>query len=529
VINYTVFTTWTIFYNDALHTPSLFFIFLFTCLALSYFITHLLAWYRTPKSSFHSILEVYHLSPTGMMPREAIVKTASGIVTAVLGGSAGPEGPATLITGGFSVWLSKVAKVRIESNKALMIGVAAGFSAAFKTPLTGILFALELPFRRDLEKDAFIEGTLASSTAYLVSVAIGAPSLLPGLKLDTAIIPSLVIPMSLIFGFATGSLVLVFTRLYKGAETIAKRLSEKGGYPLMLIVGGLVLGAAGYLSPEAMGPGYQMIPLLTTGSLITLIVLLITKPIVTSMSLTFGGGGGLFLPTLLIGGTWGAVIATIIAPEYLAIFILMGMASFSAGIHKMLLTPVIFVAEVFGSQTIIPVILATVIAYFVSGSMSFYPVQPLAKHSQEELALERFYHKVTRRKVKELEKLTAKNLMTEKPIRIKADMTVREAFNVFSRTPFRIMPVVNAQDSILGYVSLEDLALLTKTSLDQPLHESELKQPLLFKETTPVMKVIEEMITKEEDHCYVIDEKNRLSGVISTIDATRLLMRYYTQ
>jgi predicted transcriptional regulator len=131
--------------------------------------------------------------------------------------------------------------------------------------------------------------------------------------------------------------------------------------------------------------------------------------------------------------------------------------------------------------------------------------------------------------VRELEKLTAKNLMTEKPIRIKADMTVREAFDVFSRTPFRIIPVVDAQDSVLGNVSLEDLAFLTKTSLDQPLHESELKQSLLFNETTPVMKVIEAMISKEQDHCYLIDDKNRLSGVISTIDATRLLMRYYTQ
>ncbi len=51
------------------------------------------------------------------------------------------------------------------------MGVAAGFSASFKTPLTGLLFALELPYRRDLEKESFIEAAIASSTAYLVSVA----------------------------------------------------------------------------------------------------------------------------------------------------------------------------------------------------------------------------------------------------------------------------------------------------------------------------------------------------------------------
>jgi len=464
-----------------------------------------------------------------MMPREAIVKTASGIVTSILGGSASPEGPATLITGGFSVWLSKIVKLRIDSSKALMIGVAAGFAAAFKTPLTGVLFALELPYRQDLEKDSFIEAALASSTAYLVSVSLGSPSLLPGLQLDIALLPNLVLPIALIFGFATGVVVLAFTLLYKGSEEAAKRLLGKGGYPLMLIIGGLVLGAAGYICPTAMGPGFQMIPALTSSSIMTLLILLALKSIVTSMTNTFGGGGGLFLPTLLIGGTWGAVVANLVAPEYLPLFILMGIAGFIAGVHKMLLTPVIFIAEVFGSHIIIPVILATVVSYFVSGSIKFYPIQPLSKHSQEELALERFYHKVTRRQVKELEKITAKAVMTEKPVSLNSEVTVREAFEAFSKTAFRIMPVVDDSNRVLGYTSLEELAFLTKTSLDNPLWAIKLKKPLLFAESMPIMKVIEVMIEEEEDHCYIIDENEHLTGVISTIDTVRLLMHYYTQ
>ncbi len=41
-------------------------------------------------------------------------------------------------------------------------------------------------------------------------------------------------------------------------------------------------------------------------------------------------------------------------------------------------------------------------------------------------------------------------------------------------------------------------------------------------------RVIEEMIGREEDHCFVVDAEGRLTGIISTIDVTRLLMRYYT-
>jgi CBS domain-containing protein len=41
--------------------------------------------------------------------------------------------------------------------------------------------------------------------------------------------------------------------------------------------------------------------------------------------------------------------------------------------------------------------------------------------------------------------------------------------------------------------------------------------------------VIEEMIERKEDHCFVVDGDKKLTGIISTIDVTRLLMRYYTQ
>ena len=528
-INSLIFYAWEMFYKDALKTPTLFFVFPFTGLVLSYFLIHLLAWYRTPKSSFHMILEVFHLTPSGMMPREAMVKTASGVATSIFGGSAGPEGPSTVISGGFSSWLNKILRLRMDSGKALMIGVAAGFSAAFKTPLTGLLFALELPYRRDLEKESFIEAAIASSTAYLVSVAVGAPSLVPNLQLDVPILPIVWLPIAMGFGLATGGIVFVFTSVYAGCERLAKQIILKGGYPLMLLIGGFILGAIGYFSPEAVGPGFQMVPLLTGGSLMALGVVLLLRTIATGVTMNFGGTGGLFLPTLLLGGAWGAIVGTVLLPAMTPVFILMGMAAFSAGVHKMMLTPIVFIAEVFGAHTIIPIILATVVCFFVSGAYSFYPIQPANKVSQEELALERFYYKVMRSKPKELEKLTAKDISTKNPLKLTASISVREAMEAFGKTSFRLMPVVDLDEHVIGYVTLEDLAFLSKTMLDTPLSTVELRSPMVFREGERVMKVIEEMIEREEDHCFVVDGEGKLTGIISTIDVTRLLMRYYTQ
>lgn len=528
-INDLIYYSWELFYKDALKNPILFFIFPFTGVVLSYFLIHLLAWYRTPKSSFHMILEVFHLSPSGMIPREAIVKTASGVVTSIFGGSAGPEGPSTVISGGFSSWLNKLLKLRMESGKALMIGVAAGFSASFKTPLTGLLFALELPYRRDLEKESYVEAAIASSTAYLVSVSLRTPSLVPTIQLEIAALPLIWLPVSMVFGLATGGVVLIFTGVYSVCERLAKQIIVKGGYPLMLLIGGLLLGGIGYVAPQAVGPGYQMFTLLTGGSLMVLGTVLLLRILSTGVTMNFGGTGGLFLPTLLLGGAWGAIVGTVFMPSMTPIFILMGMAAFSAGVHKMMLTPIVFIAEVYGAPTIIPIILATVVCFFVSGAYSFYPIQPINKVSRGELALERFYYKVIRTKPKELENLTAKDVATPNPIRLRADISVREAMEAFGKTSFRLMPVVDADEIVIGYVTLEDLAFLSKTVLDTSLRITVLQPPLTFPENEPVLIVIEKMIEGNEDHCFVVDAEGKLMGIISTIDMTHLLMQYYTQ
>ena len=527
-INHFIFYSWGIFYEDALREKTLFFIFSFTGLVLSYFLIHLLALFRTPKSSFHTILEAIHLTPHGVNMREALVKTTSAISTTVFGGASGPEGAAAVLGGGLSVWLSRVLKARIDARKALLMGVAAGISASFKTPLTGALFALELPYRRDLEIEPFIEASLASSSSYLVAVALNSPPLLSGLQIHVASVPLLVLPVAMGFGLITAGLVYLFTEAYHRGEALSKALLLRAGYPLMLVVGGVVLGVVGFICPFAIGPGFQMIPLLGGTALSTLLLVMLFRPISTIFTNNFGGSGGLLLPTLLIGGTWGTILGSVLAPDLLPVFVLMGMAAFSAGVNKVMLAPIVFIAEAFGTDAMIPVILSTVICYVLSASAIFYPTQPLNKLGKEELALERFYLKVAKTSPRELDRLTAADVMTSKPISLRFEMSVREAFEGFSKTSFRLMPVVDNTGKLVGYVTLEELASVSKTALDRPLHTAGIHAPLAFKEDYPVKRIIEEMINREADHAFVVDDRDVLRGIISGIDLVRLLLIYYT-
>ncbi|MBS7630350.1 chloride channel protein [Candidatus Bathyarchaeota archaeon] len=459
--------------------------------------------------------------------KESLVKTASAVSTAVFGGSSGPEGASAILGGGLLVWASKIFKSKIEPRKALLIGVAAGISATFKTPLAGALFALELPYRRDIEIEPFINAVLASSSAYLVSVVLNSPPLL-NIHLEVIEPPLFILPVSMVFGFVTGGVVYLFTNAYRLGETSSKKMLSRGGYPFMILIGGTILGVIGFLDPNSMGPGHQLITFLGNASFTSLILILLLKPICTIVTMNFGGSGGLLYQTIIIGGAWGALVSSIFAPQLLPLFILMGMSSFSSGVHKTILAPIIFIAEAFGTESMIPVILATVICYFIVSSTIFYPVQPLTKTVEEELALERFYYKVIRAKPKELDKIKVSDVMTPNPIRLRSEITVKEAFEEFSKTSFRIMPVVDEYSKLIGYVKLEELAHLSMVSFDKRIDEVSLHKPLTLEKDEKIRGVIEKMIENSIDHAFVIDDQHQLIGIVSDIDLVRILLRYYT-
>lgn len=519
---------WGIFFTKALQVTTYLIIFPFTGLALSYYITLILGWYKSPKSSFHTILELFHLSPSGIHPKEVAIRGTSGIVTEIFGGSSGPEGPSAIFGAVLATYLFKKLRISIEPGKALLVGVAAGISAVFKTPLTGLMFALELPYRQDLDKDVFMEAAIASCAAYLVSYLLGTPSLLPRIAQGTGMMEMYMIPYAIGFGSLIGLASLIFTRLFDIGEKIAKRLSSIGGYPLMLMIGGLALGFIGLSKPEALGPGFHLIPFISNASFYALVSLFSFKLVATVLTFSFGGSGGTFLPVLYIGALWGAIFGMVVNPALVPLFVLMGMAGFTAGVHKMMITPIILIAESYGSNNLIPIILVTVVTYFIAGNYRFFPIQPKSKIIEEELALERFYYKIKNNPPKALFSVKAIDIMTPRPVTLDEELTIRTALEVFISTTYRVLPVVTKEQAVVGYVTLEDLAAQPLKMLDSPLGLIEIKRAFIVSENDAMLQVIENMIDSKDNRCFIVDVEEHLVGVISTIDVTRLLLKYYT-
>lgn len=337
------------------------------------------------------VIERYHFKSGFVSLRDTIGRILASAVTISFGGSAGLEGPSLLLGGGISSFITRRLKLSQQDVKTLFLcGAAAGFSAIFKAPLTGILFALEIPYKRDVETEVFIPASIASITAYFTSaITLGTETIFPA---PIFIMPTLSTLIHASFlGILAALVALAFMETLERTNTLSKRFASRFPMWLMAIFAGLVLGVIGLLYPEALGLGYDFIHKIATTkleelTLTTLIALLILKIVATSVTLNFGGSGGLFIPSLYVGGTLGLVYAQILKLESPVLYVILAMAAVVAATSKSLLTSITLVAETMGPGFIIPTVVSAAVSYFLTGSRSFYKSQLLNKLSKQDIA-----------------------------------------------------------------------------------------------------------------------------------------------
>jgi CIC family chloride channel protein len=337
------------------------------------------------------VIERYHFKNGFVSLRDTIGRTLASAITIGFGGSAGLEGPSLLLGGGISSFITRRLKLgQSDVKKLFLCGAAAGFSAIFKAPLTGILFALEIPYKRDVETEVFIPASIASITAYFTSaITLGTETIFPT---PIFLMPTPFILMHAIFlGLLAALVALAFMETLERTNTISKRLTSKFSMLPMTIIAGLILGVIGLLYPEALGLGYDFIHKIAItelgeSALTTLTALLILKIVATSITLNFGGSGGLFIPSLYVGGALGLIYAQIMNLESPVLYVILAMAAVTAATSKSLLTSITLVAETMGPNFIIPTVVSAAVSYFLTGNKSFYKSQLVNKLSRQGIA-----------------------------------------------------------------------------------------------------------------------------------------------
>jgi CIC family chloride channel protein len=511
------------------------FIFLFTMLglALSFILIYSFTPSRFTQSGTHVILEKYHLNSGQINAKETTVNVFASFFTLALGGAAGLDGPSVVLGGGISSISSRIMKFPTDMRKRnFLAGVAAGLASIFKAPLTAILFALEIPYKRDLEREAYVEVAIAAVSSYLITVTLLGPQSIFGVSVSLPQLRLSTIATTILLALICGAYAFFFVRTYNLADALAKRFFVRGGFGLLLLAGGLLLGAIGYLDFNSLGPGYNVVYLLVSGSgaytLTGLALLLVLRLLSTTITLNFGGTGGLLIPSVVEGSVIGSIFSLVLFGNINPLYVAVGIAAMIAASHKVILTPIAFVAETLGPAVIVPAVLASVFSNFVSGAQSFFPTQPYSKYKEEELALERIYGKVAKSAPSILAALTAADVMTRNPIAISGEDTLEEALKVFEKVPYRVLPVVDSFGRPISTVKLEDIASAPSRLLKMQVSTMYSEIPLTVSPSTPLEDIIKTIIETGKDHVFVVDEDYRLVGVIAAIDIAKKLVHYYS-
>ena len=478
----------------------------------------------------HMLLEAYHYSGGTISERDTIGGTLASVVTIGLGGSAGLEGPSLLMGGGIASSIGRRLRLDPESMRIyLLSGAAAGLSAIFKAPLTGILFALEIPYQRDLAKQAFIPATFSSLIAYFVSVGtLGPQHIFPHMAEGLVLSPA-----ALFHAFLLGLIASAVGRLFvfayeRTGRAVAASSMNRFAYP---VIGGAAIGLIGLYAPQVLGLGYGTIEGILSGEFdgmlpLFILGLLVLKIVATSITLRMGGTGGVFIPSIIVGALLGLLYSRVMLQTTDIMVVMAAMAAVMAATNKTLLASVAFVAETVGPSSIIISLVSATTSYFASGRATFFgEVQPVKEPSDKEKSVSVLYHMVDKRQGS-IEAVKVSDVMTEDPVALSERATILECLEKVREHGHRVYPVVDDGRRVIGYVALEDLLSTPEEKWGLRIEQTLIRVPLLVRKDESLGGLILKMIERGADHAFVVNdyENCRLLGVVATADVLRMLV-----
>lgn len=398
---------------------------------LGFIATGLIMQYLTPDPDEHSTEEIirsYHNHQGDIDMQPFLPKLMAAVTTVGFGGSAALEGPSIYGGGAIGSWLwTRMKRFDLEPRDRrimLISGAAAGMAAVFRAPLTGLVFALEMPYKDDLAHEALLPSLIASVVSYItLAFFLGAAPLFDFTSKTSFTGRDLL--WCALLGAAIGLIAMTFAITFRRARSFVVKWAVP--HWTKLAVGGLMTGLCGlgfvyafHDSLVPLGPNYEAVGLILDSqhAPVELIFFGIAKLFATIFSLATGGVSAMFVPLFLTGGALGTAFGQLVVhSSSLELYAAVGMASFIAAGYKTPLAAVVFVAEATGGHAfIIPALIGSAVAYGVSGDASVSGDQHL--------------HEGVR--VHELRDIVVGDFMQQQVVSVQASMNLREFADAIS-------------------------------------------------------------------------------------------------
>jgi CIC family chloride channel protein len=332
----------------------------------------------TPSTS-DEYVRAYHERTPNLPIRELPAKLLAGVATIGSGGSLGLEGPSIYAGATIGQQLQDTFSRffrREEAKILLTAGAACGVAAIFRTPATGVMFALESPYRDDVTRRALLPALLASAAGFLVFVALlGTGPVFPSLGSQDRQIDVVDLLGGAVIGLVAGVAARGYAALVRRSKDLASRLPITHRVAAAgLVLGGLVV-AADALFDEAVtaGPGFEAVRwLLESDRSLGLIAALFVFQLAATLTTIGGGGtGGLFIPLAVQGIIMGSFIGEVLGEQQTSLYATLGLAAFLGAGYRTPIAAVMFVAESTGaSPYVVPALIAAAMSQLVAGESS---------------------------------------------------------------------------------------------------------------------------------------------------------------
>jgi CIC family chloride channel protein len=341
-------------------------------------------------------IRAYYSEGGRIRRRVAVVKILATALSIGTGGSGGREGPMVQVGAGVGSWLAGRFGLGTAGRRLLLAaGMGAGVAAVFRTPLGGMLFAAEVLYRsEEIESEVLVPAAAAAVTAHMTAGAVlGWGPLLPTFSAPFAA------PLHCAAYALLALVLVVLARLYvlvnhRASGWFAKlpipeAVKPALGAGLAAIIGVSLYFAAGRdehaLAVLGFGLGTLQQILIHPDNFAVglLIALAVGKLVTTALTVQSGGSGGVFGPTLIIGGCGGGALGLLLqplGPQWIpppTAFLIVGMAGLFAAAAKTPFSTLVIVCELTGDLGLIaPALGVCVGCFLLSGRDSLFDSQP---------------------------------------------------------------------------------------------------------------------------------------------------------
>ncbi len=491
-------------------------------LLIGFTLTGLIMQFRTPDPDEHSTEEIirsYHEHQGDIDVRSFWWKILAAVTTVGSGGSAALEGPSIYGGGAIGSWLwTRLRRFGLEPRDRrimLISGAAAGMAAVFRAPLTGLVFALEMPYKDDLAHEALLPSLIASVVSYATLVAFVGSQPLFGFAGSISFRESDLM-WSALLGAIIGLLAIVYDITFRRVRRLVVALHIP--HVVKLMIGGLGTALCGLLfvnlydnSLIPIGPNYEAVReiLARAHPSHMLLIFAVLKLAATICSLGSGGVSAMFVPLLLAGGCIGNAFGqSVVHSNAVDLYAAVGMAAFISGGYKTPLTAVVFVAETTGGHSyLIPSLIGAAVAYAVSGEASVSGDQHL--------------HEMV--KIAELSGVKVRDVMQTQVVSVQADTSIRDfRASIAAHHRHTMFPVYD-RDQVVGTIAI---GVLPKT--DPAEWSSATVGDLASRDTTRVaadsdLSEALRLLTREggDQMLLVTDDNDRLAGIVTKTDILR--------